>query len=438
MPESQNIEYKESWRDEFLKWICGFANAEGGKIYIGITDKGIVQGIANAKKLMEDIPNKVRDVLGILIETNLHSEEGKEYLEIVVEAYPYPINYKGQYHIRSGSTKQELKGNALNKFLLEKTGKRWDGVTLPNITIQELSPIALRLYREKASKTNRIVKEALEDSDEILLENLRLLESGKLKRAAILLFHPDPEKYFQGAYTKIGFFRTDDDLVYQDEVRGNLMEQVDKIYDLIITKYTTSAIEYLGTSRVEKELFPRLALREALLNALVHKDYSEAEPIQISVYPDHIVFWNAGQLPENWTADNLKRKHPSKPFNPDLAQALFRCGEIESWGRGTIKMIKESVAGKILPPEFNTEMSGMMVSFFSDAEEFLKRKELKKELIKVVLDTLEKGNTNNSRVRDICNVSKATATRYLTELDGEFLERVGKTGEGTYYIIKGS
>ena len=252
------------------------------------------------------------------------------------------------------------------------------------------------------------------------------------------MFHPDPKKYFQGAYTKIGFFRTDDDLVYQDEVRGNLMEQVDKIYDLIITKYTTSAIEYLGTSRVEKELFPRLALREALLNALVHKDYSEAEPIQISVYPDHIVFWNAGQLPENWTADNLKRKHPSKPFNPDLAQALFRCGEIESWGRGTIKMIKESVAGKILPPEFNTEMSGMMVSFFSDAEEFLKRKELKKELIKVVLDTLEKGNTNNSRVRDICNVSKATATRYLTELDGEFLERVGKTGEGTYYIIKGS
>ena len=125
MPESQNIEYKESWRDEFLKWICGFANAEGGKIYIGITDKGIVQGIANAKKLMEDIPNKVRDVLGILIETNLHSEEGKEYLEIVVEAYPYPINYKGQYHIRSGSTKQELKGNALNKFLLEKTGRSY-------------------------------------------------------------------------------------------------------------------------------------------------------------------------------------------------------------------------------------------------------------------------------------------------------------------------
>ena len=109
---------------------------------------------------------------------------------------------------------------------------------------------------------------------------------------------------------------------------------------------------------------------------------------------------------------------------------LFRSGDIESWGRGTIKIIKECVERKILPPECNTERSGLMVSFFSDAEEFLKRKELKKELIKVVLDTLEKGNTNNSRVRDICNVSKATATRYLTELDGEYLERVGKTGEG--------
>lgn len=93
-------------------------------------------------------------------------------------------------------------------------------------------------------------------------------------------------------------------------------------------------------------------------------------PVQISVYPDHIVFWNAGQLPEDWTADTLKSKHPSKPFNPDLANALFRCGDIESWGRGTIKMIKESVDAKILPPGFDTEISGMMVSFFSNAKDY--------------------------------------------------------------------
>lgn len=438
MPESQNIEYKATWRDEYLKWIAGFANAEGGKIYIGITDKEIVEGIENAKKLMEEIPNKVRDVLGILVETNLYSQDEKEYLEIVVEPYPYPISYKGQYHIRSGSTKQELKGNALNKFLLERTGKKWDGVPVPDIKIEELDPASFKLFRQKAANTTRIEKEALKDSDKLLLENLRLTEGDKLKRAGVLLFHPDPETFIPGAYAKVGFFRSDDDLVFHDEVHGSLMQQVEKVYDLLITKYASSVIQYSGISRIEQDPFPREALREALLNALVHKDYAEAAPVQISVYPDHIVFWNAGQLPDNWTAGTLKVKHPSKPFNPDLANALFRCGDIESWGRGTIKMIKESVKGKILPPEFNTEMSGMMVSFFSNAEDYLKGKELKKAHIRVVLHVLEKGRVTNSGVQELCGVSKATATRYLAELEGEYLDRVGKTGEGTYYKLKGS
>ena len=118
MKENRNIEWKASWRDEYIKWICGFANAQGGTLFIGKNNKGVVTGVANAKKLLEDIPNKVRDILGIIIDVNLITENGKEYLEIIVEPYPYPVSYKGQYHYRSGSTKQELKGAALDKFLL--------------------------------------------------------------------------------------------------------------------------------------------------------------------------------------------------------------------------------------------------------------------------------------------------------------------------------
>ena len=114
MAESQNIEWKESWRDEYLKWICGFANAQGGKIYIGTNDDGTVIGIQDSKKLMEDIPNKVRDILGIIVDVNLLSEDGKEYIEICVSSNTYPVNYRGEYHYRSGSTKQLLKGQALN------------------------------------------------------------------------------------------------------------------------------------------------------------------------------------------------------------------------------------------------------------------------------------------------------------------------------------
>ncbi len=106
MPESQNIEYKSSWRDEYLKWICGFANANGGSIFIGIDDAGNIVGVTDAKKLLEEIPNKVRDTLGILVDVNFHTTAQGDFIETIVEGYPYPVNYKGQYHYRSGSTKQ--------------------------------------------------------------------------------------------------------------------------------------------------------------------------------------------------------------------------------------------------------------------------------------------------------------------------------------------
>ena len=105
MTENQNTEWKESWRDEYLKWICGFANAQGGKIYIGTDDKGNVIGVQDSKKLLEDIPNKVRDILGIIVDVNLLSQEDKDYIEICVNPSSYPVNDKGEYHYRSGSTK---------------------------------------------------------------------------------------------------------------------------------------------------------------------------------------------------------------------------------------------------------------------------------------------------------------------------------------------
>ena len=94
MAESQNIEYKESWRDEYLKWVCGFANAQGGTIYIGIDDAGNVVEMKNVKKLMEDIPNKIQSGLGIIAEVNKLTKDGLDY----IEPSSYPVNYHGEYH----------------------------------------------------------------------------------------------------------------------------------------------------------------------------------------------------------------------------------------------------------------------------------------------------------------------------------------------------
>ena len=270
MNESQNIEWKESWRDDYLKWICGFANAAGGKIYIGMNDSGQVVGVADAKKLLEDIPNKVRDVLGIIVDVNLLEKDGLEYIEIDVPPYSNPINYKGQYHYRSGSTKQELKGAALNRFILQRTGRHWDEFPIERAKVEELSASALNRFRKEAARSGRVDEGVLNDNTEHLLHDLRLIdEDGHLNRAALLLFHPDPERFVFGAYIKIGFFRDDKgNLEFQDEVHGALMEQVDKAMDLIKTKYLIYRISYEGISRRETPQFPVEAIRESLMNAV--------------------------------------------------------------------------------------------------------------------------------------------------------------------------
>ena len=91
--ENQNIEYKQSWRDEYLKWVCAFANTDGGRLYIGVKDDGTVCGVDDAHKLSEDIPNKIRNSMGLICAVNLLSENGLDYFEIVIEKYPFPVSY---------------------------------------------------------------------------------------------------------------------------------------------------------------------------------------------------------------------------------------------------------------------------------------------------------------------------------------------------------
>jgi len=446
MPETQNIEYKSVWRDEYLKWICGFANAQGGILIIGKDDDGNVVGVKNAKKLMEDLPNKITSILGIVVDVNLHelnvgdSQTGHgEFIEIVVEPQSHPVNYKGEYHFRSGTTKQELKGSALDMFLLKKQGKHWDSVSVPNVKIKNLSLIALQRFRNEAAKSGRVDEEVLNDSTEHLLQDLQLIDdaSGNLKRAAILLFHPKPEKFVTGAYVKIGFFRgDDDDLAFQDEVHGSLMEQIDKAFDLLKSKYITYAISYEGVSRREKPSFPVAALRESLLNAIAHKDYASGVPIQISVYPERIVFWNSGYLPPSISIEQLLQKHPSIPYNPDIANALFRCGDIEIWGRGYRKIIKSVLELKLLPPIIEV-MGGLMLTYYTNPHAQLKAENIDDRIAKIVEFVIDNGSINNSEVQKLLNTSKATATRLLKQADRWLdMKNVGRKGI-EYYIKRG-
>lgn len=182
MTENQNIEYKSAWHDDYLKWVCGFANAQGGVIFIGKNDNGKVVGISDYKKLMDDIPNKIRNAIGITVEVNLHQENGAHYIEIVTLPYSVPISLRGRYYYRSGSTKQELTGTSLNEFLLKKSGKTWDDVVEPRATYDDIDETAVSKFLIMAKGKGRL-PEVDGLSTEQLFDKLRLTENGQLKRA---------------------------------------------------------------------------------------------------------------------------------------------------------------------------------------------------------------------------------------------------------------
>ena len=238
MSESQNIEYKESWRDEYLKWICGFANAQGGRIYIGIDDNQQVVGVADTKRLMEDIPNKIVNYLDIVADVNLLHKEDKDYIEIAVQPCNLPIAYHGIYHYRSGSTKQELKGAALQQFLLRKMGHSWDDIENERATLDDIDRQAIDFFLRKAVDAGRMPVDSLNGTTEKVLSNLNLIGGeGKLRNAALLLFGKNPAKFFTSVQFRIGRFGRDEaDLMFQDVVDGNIIQMTDRVIEVLKSK----------------------------------------------------------------------------------------------------------------------------------------------------------------------------------------------------------
>ena len=346
-----------------IEWICGFANAQGGKIYIGCNDDGKVIGLTNTRKLLEDIPNKIRNAMSIIVDVNLLTEGEKEYIEIVVPPYPVAISCKGVYYYRSGSTMQTLSGPELESFILRKRGASWDSMPLPGFTVNDIDDELVQKFKSLAVKKGRVDRSVLDESKESLMEKLRLTNAGYYTNAAMLLFSKNPDKWHLGAYTKIGFFESDADLRYQDEIHGSILEQVDKVMEVLHLKYMKAKISYEGIQRIERYFVTDEALREALLNALCHKQYESCIPIQISVYEDCLYIANCGKLPENWTVDNLMSKHASRPYNPSIANVFYLAGLIESWGRGIEKICQSCIEDRSPLPEYTINSGDIMIKF---------------------------------------------------------------------------
>jgi len=435
-PESQTTEYKSSWRDEYLKIICAFANTDGGELIIGVDDRYKVIGVSNARRLSEDLPNKIRSKLGIIPSVNVETENGKEIICIKVSPFSVPVSYDGKYYVRSGSTTQEVKGNELMQFLLKKTGRTWDSLTC-KANFSDIETSAVEDFKSLAK--DRIPSISKLDSIEKIFVNLKLIaDNEEMTNAGVLLFGENPQKFFISAKTRVGRFKTSTtDAIDTVIAEGNLFKQLEKVLEAI-KKHLNLKFEIKDIQRQDVWDYPIEAIREAVINALIHKDYLSTAEIQIRIYDDKIWIWNPGKLPPQLTIEDLKREHSSYPRNPLIANVFYLAGFVEKWGSGTRRIVDLCKAQGLPEPEYKEEQGGFSVWFYKDiyTEDNLRKMGLNERQIKAVMYVKEKGKITNKEYQTICNVKKRQGTNDLLELERkEIFKRIGTTGRGTYYIL---
>ena len=435
--ETQSVEFKSLWKDDFLKIISSFANLEGGELFIGIDDEGNVIGVKQSKNLMEVIPNKISGKLGIIPSVKLEKKDKQDVIHIEINPSSVPISYNGKFYVRSGSTTRELRDNELAHFLITKMGRTWDDFIEERTSIEDIDYDTVERFKRLAM--DRIPSISMEKDCKTVLEKLDLISNGKVKRAAVLLFGKKPQKCYFHANVRIGKFLTDTEILTDDRIEGNLFIQLEKSLDVLRTKYLKTEISFEGIHRRDILEYPYEALKEAIINALIHRDYLSTSEIQIRIYNDKMIIMNSGKLPRDIPAERLKTIHPSKPRNRLLAQVFYFAGLIEGWGRGTLKIVDECVTHGLPEPDFIEDSGTMMVYLYKDqwTEENLRKMDLNDRQIKAVMYMKKEGTINLSSYKELVqDVNEKTLYRDLINLvDRGTIRSIGEK-KGRKYVLK--
>ena len=385
---------------------------------------------------MDEIPNKIRNAMGITVEVNLHEENKKQFIEIVTLPYSVPISLRGRYYYRSGSTKQELTGASLNEFLLKKSGKTWDDVIETRATFDDIDEHTFFAFLRMSNEKGRMPEtEGL--TIEQAFDKLLLTENGQLKRASIILFGKNPARFYPNTFVKVGYFRGND-ILFHDVVEGNLVTLLREVSNLLNFKYFTKKIHFEGLYRIETGEYPAPAIREMLLNALIHRNYMGAMT-QIRMHDDSINIWNDGALPAGINSEILKKPHRSNPRNPLIADVCFKGGLIDSWGSGTIRIIETCKQAGLPEPELMEQEGGFSVTLFKNnlTTKQLAKLGLNDRQIDALLFFKEKGEITTSEYMVRYNISERTARNDLNNLiENKFIKREGQTNMAKYILVR--
>lgn len=414
--ENLKLEFKESFDKEIMETASAFANADGGIILVGVNDNGEAKGISIGKETLKQWANDISQATEpkLIPEIESFKINKKQIAVIIVKESPIkPIAYKGICYLRVNNSNRKLSPKEVSELHLQTTGSSWDSYLARGAALADIDLKKVKEYIHSANKTGR---RRIKENPLGVLKKLELVKTNKPTWAAILLFGKEPQRLVSQAKIHCGRFKDEITIIDDELIEGNLIEQVDTVMEFV-KRNLKLKFEITGKPRREEIWeYPLDALREAVINAICHRDYTEPSDIQIRIYDDKLIVWSAGKLPLGITLEDLYKPHKSVLRNKLIAQVFFDISFIERWGSGIERMMQACIKQGMPEPKFD-EQQGFRVIFrrpFATGE--LIKLGLNSRQLKAIEYVEKRGSISNKEYQSLNNTTKRTATRDLVNM----------------------
>ncbi|MCK4859628.1 MAG: putative DNA binding domain-containing protein [Candidatus Omnitrophica bacterium] len=374
--ESEKIELKKSTAElrQGLEDLCAFANSGTGTLYFGISDKGKIIGQEITDNTLKKVSTTILSLIEPRLYPNIYVEkmDEKDILVVEVKNSPEkPYFYKGKAYKRLGTTNAYLSRYEIEKYLYERENPAY---RFDKTIIKEYKKGAalktLKWFLKKA-KEERNLPINLSESKNIILNKLGLLTQDKLNFAGLMAFGKEIQSYFPDTIIKCALFEGIDKtrrILDHIEIKDNIFNQIDYAENFILRNIRKSAWINPQTGRREEQYeLPYLAIREAIANAVAHRDYRISSHIDVAIFDDRVEVWSPGGLSLGMKMKDLLKKHISVLRNPLIAEVLFLARYIERWGTGIDKMNRLMQEYILSIPKYE-EISGNFVIIFRRKE----------------------------------------------------------------------
>ena len=436
--ESETVEWKRSlgeWK-EIVVAAAAMASRHVGQICIGVEPTGEVCGAQLGKGTLEDLANKIAQGTSPRLTPSVSTIERAGKMVVVVsvaESASKPVYAFDRPYRRAGRTNQRLSQEEALRLFMTSRGVTWDQSTLTDATVDEdIDPALVRRFLLVA-RSERSWEVPDEISVDHVLRQLGLLQDGKLTVAAVLLFGRNPQRLLTQAMVRCARFKGTTEVHFLDMkvIQGSIIEQVEEAM-AFIKRNIRMAAEIKGLRREEKWEYPLEGLREAVVNAICHRDYASSANVQVRIFDDRLEIWNPGELPEGMTVEDLRREHESKPRNKLIANAFFLIKYIEQFGTGIQRILDDCHAQRLPEPVFQAQ-GHTFRAVFSPGE--LKTMRFNDRQMRVLLYVQQRGEITRSQYERELGVSSRTANRDLKDLVMKGALSPHGTGPHSKYVL---